>query len=88
MQKLGIVRYNAFENVSCELSFAIALLDDNNNGFVINSVYGNNSCNVYAKRVEDGTSKYTLSAEEIKAISLAKDNKKFWKCLDFFRVLC
>lgn len=77
MQKLGIVRYNAFENVSCELSFAIALLDDNNNGFVINSVYGNNSCNVYAKRVEDGTSKYTLSAEEIKAISLAKDNKKF-----------
>ena len=76
MQNVGLVRYNAFDNMSCELSFAIALLDDSDNGFVINSIYGNNSCNVYAKKIEYGISKYTLSEEEIMAIKIAKDDKK------------
>ena len=76
LQKLGIVRYNAFDDVGSELSFAIAILDNENNGFVINSIYGRSSSNVYAKTIENGTSKYTLSDEEIKAVNLAKEYKK------------
>jgi RNA recognition motif-containing protein len=73
LQKVGIVRYNAFEDVGSELSFALAILDNENNGFVINSIYSRNSSNVYAKPIESGTSKYTLSEEEIQAVSKAKE---------------
>ncbi len=76
VQNIGMVRYNAFDDVGSELSFAIALLDNENNGFVINSIYGRSSSNVYAKTIENGTSKYTLSDEEIKAVNLAKEYKK------------
>ena len=77
VQNVGMVRYNAFDDVGSELSFAIALLDNKDNGFVINSIYGRTSSNVYAKTIENGTSKYTLSDEEIKAINRAKEYKKF-----------
>lgn len=76
VQNIGMVRYNAFDDVGSELSFAIAILDNENNGFVINSIYGRSSSNVYAKTIENGTSKYTLSDEEIKAVNLAKEYKK------------
>lgn len=76
VQNIGMVRYNAFDDVGSELSFAIALLDNENNGFVINSIYGRSSSNIYAKTIENGTSKYTLSDEEIKAVNKAKEYKK------------
>lgn len=76
IQNVGMVRYNAFDDVGSELSFAVALLDNNDNGFVINSIYGRTSSNVYAKTIENGTSKYTLSDEEIKAVNRAKEYKK------------
>lgn len=76
IQNVGIVRYNAFDDVGSELSFAIALLDNENNGFVINSIYGRTSSNVYAKSIENGTSRYALSDEEIKAVNRAKEYKK------------
>lgn len=75
-QNVGIVRYNAFDDVGSELSFAIAMLDNEDNGFVINSIYGRTSSNVYAKTIENGTSKVTLSEEEIKAVNKAKEHKK------------
>ena len=73
IQNVGIIRYNAFKDVGSELSFAIALLDNNDNGFVVNSIYGRTSSSVYAKKIENGTSKYTLSEEEIRAINMAKE---------------
>lgn len=73
LQKLGIVRYNAFDDVGSELSFALALLDKKDNGFVINAIYSRSSSNVYIKPIDNGTSKYHLSDEEIKAISKAKE---------------
>ena len=76
IQNVGIVRYNAFDDVGSELSFAIAMLDNQDNGFVINSIYGRTSSNVYAKTIENGTSKVTLSDEEIKAVNKAKEHKK------------
>ena len=71
IQKIGIVRYNAFDDVGSELSFAVALLDKNDNGLVINGIYARNSSNIYSKPVIHGKSKYVLSDEEIKAIDEA-----------------
>ena len=71
-QKIGVVRFNAFADVGSDLSFAIALLDGNDNGFVINGIYARESSSTYAKPIENGKSKYTLSAEEMQAIDLAK----------------
>ena len=87
IQNVGIVRYNAFDDVGSELSFAIALLDNENNGFVINSIYGRTSSNVYAKSIENGTSRYALSDEEIKAVNRAKEYKKMWIYILTFLVL-
>ncbi|TYQ14762.1 UNVERIFIED_CONTAM: uncharacterized protein DUF4446 [Acetivibrio alkalicellulosi] len=75
MQKIGVVRYNAFENVGSELSFAVALLDNNNNGVVINGLYSRDSSSTYAKMIQGGKSKQALSAEEIQAIDYAIKSK-------------
>jgi hypothetical protein len=74
LQKVGIVRFNAFDNVGSDLSFAIALLDNNDSGVVISGIYARDSSSTYAKPVLSGKSKYTLSAEEIQAIDIAKKN--------------
>ncbi|QIB27877.1 DUF4446 family protein [Caloranaerobacter azorensis] len=73
VQRVGFVRYNAFNDVGSDLSFSIALLDDNLNGFVISSLFGRNECNTYAKPIFNGESKYALSDEEIQAIKMAKE---------------
>ena len=71
IQKIGIVRYNAFKDTGSDLSFTLALLDENNNGVVLNGIYSREMSNIYAKPVEKGESKYTLSDEEKEAISKA-----------------
>ena len=72
IQKVGVIRYNAFDNVGSDLSFSIALLDNNDDGLVISSLYSRDSSSTYAKPVLSGKSRYALSAEEIKAIDVAK----------------
>jgi len=72
VQKVGVIRYNAFDNVGSDLSFSIALLDNNDDGVVLSSLYSRDSSSTYAKPVSAGKSKYALSAEEIKAIDLAR----------------
>jgi hypothetical protein len=62
IQKVGIVRFNAFDNVGSDLSFSIALLDNNDSGVVISGIYARDSSSTYAKPVVSGKSKYTLSA--------------------------
>lgn len=71
-QKIGIIRYNAIENVGADLSFAIALLDSNDNGVVINGIYSRNGSYTYAKPIIAGESSYTLSDEEKQAIKKAQ----------------
>jgi len=71
LQKVGIVRYNAFQDTGSDLSFALALLDENNDGVVLNGIYSREMSNIYAKPVEKGKSKYTVSEEEAKAIQKA-----------------
>ena len=71
IQKAGMVRYNPFSNVGGDQSFSLALLDKNNTGFVITSLYAEGGNRVYGKSVENGKSAYSLSEEEKKAISKA-----------------
>ncbi|NLL04616.1 MAG: DUF4446 family protein [Clostridiaceae bacterium] len=77
VQKVGIVRYNAFDNVGSNLSFAIAILDGYDNGIVLNGIYSRETTTTYAKAIVNGQSKYVLSAEEIQAIDMAKKHKSF-----------
>lgn len=77
IQKVGIVRYNAFRDVGSDLSFAIALLDRNDTGVVLNGLYGSDSSNVYAKPIKGGISNYQLSEEEKYALEIAEQNKNF-----------
>lgn len=72
IQKVGMVRYSAFSNVGSDLSFALALLDANNNGVVLNGIYASDSSNIYAKPITNGISTYALSNEEKEAIEKAK----------------
>lgn len=72
VQKIGVVRYNAFDNVGSDLSFSIALMDNNDDGVVLSSLYSRESSSTYAKPLSGGKSKHALSAEEIKAIDLAR----------------
>lgn len=71
VQRVGIVRYRAFDDVGSDLSFSIALLDENNAGVVVTGIYGRNECTTFAKPIENGISKYDLSEEEKLAIKNA-----------------
>ncbi len=79
IQKIGIVRYSAFKDTGSDLSFAVALLDEKNNGVVFNGIYSREMSNIYAKPVENGNSKYTLSNEELEAIEKAIVSNNIYK---------
>lgn len=72
-QKLGLVKYDAFKEMGGKLSFAMALLDQNNSGFVINSVHSSEGCYSYTKRIKNGNSELVLSNEEKVAVERAMD---------------
>lgn len=71
MQKIGFIRYNAFKDTGSNLSFALAILDRNNTGIILNGIYSRETSNIYAKSVENGKSEYRLSEDEIKALNEA-----------------
>ena len=70
-QKVGIVKYDAFREMGGQLSFSIALLDQRDNGFVMNSVHSASSSYVYTKEIENGRSAIELSDEEKEALKIA-----------------
>ncbi len=70
--KLGIVKYDAFEQMAGKLSFVIALLNEDNSGFVFNSMHSREGCFNYAKEIIKGESYIPLSDEEKEAIEKAK----------------
>lgn len=72
IQKIGIVRFNAFDDVGSDLSFSVALLDCNDNGVVLSGLYARENSTTYAKPIVAGKSSYPLSVEEIKAIDIAR----------------
>jgi len=71
IQKVGVVRYKAFEDIGSDLSYSVAMLDNKNDGVVITSIFGRNMSTSYAKPISKGTSKYALSDEETFAMNKA-----------------
>lgn len=71
VRRVGLVRYDAFEDVGGRLSFSCALLDDRGDGVVMTSINGRQDTRVYAKPIVDGKSRYNLSTEEEEAIRQA-----------------
>ena len=69
--RVGVVRFNAFRETGSDLSYAVALLDANNDGVVFSSIFGREDSRSYVKPVEDGKSKYTLTQEEGQALKAA-----------------
>ena len=74
IQKVGLIRYNPFDEMGGNLCFALALLDGHDNGVVLNGIHSRTGSFTYAKPIEMGVSTYMLSEEEIKAVEMAKNN--------------
>ncbi|MCL2050640.1 MAG: DUF4446 family protein [Lachnospiraceae bacterium] len=75
-QKAGLVKYDAFNQMGGKLSFSLALLDEENNGFVLNSVHSVEGCYTYTKEIIAGTSVIHLGDEEKQALEMARGEKQ------------
>ncbi len=75
-QKFGIIKYDAFNQMGGKLSFCIALLDENNNGFIINSVHSTEGCYSYTKQIVCGQSDIDLGKEEKQALDMAMQSEE------------
>lgn len=73
LQKVGLVKYDAFDDVGGNLSHALAMLDRNNNGVIINVIHSKDRCFTYAKEVIKGKVYTVLSEEEQDALNKALD---------------
>ena len=71
-QKCGIVKYDAFKEMGGKLSFAYALLNDENSGYIINSIHSREGCYTYIKEIIKGESFIALSEEENEAFEIAR----------------
>lgn len=71
LQRVGMVRFNAFEDIGGEMSFALAILDENSTGFIISNIYGRQESHVYLRPVKQGKSVCFLLPEEEKALQEA-----------------
>lgn len=71
VQHVGVVRYDAFDDVGGALSFSVAFLDGAKNGAVITGMAGRYETRIYAKAVRSGRSPHVLSTEEMQAIAKA-----------------
>ena len=70
-QKLGIVKYDAFKQMGGMLSFSLALLNEDNDGFIINSVHSSDGCYSYTKEINKGECAIALGDEEKQALGMA-----------------
>ena len=71
LTRVGVVRFRAFEDMGSDLSYAVALLDAENNGVILSSIFGREDSRSYVKPIEAGTSTYTLTEEEEEALHKA-----------------
>ena len=70
-QKIGIVKYDAFNEMGGKLSFSLALLNETNDGFIINAMHSREGCYTYIKEIMDGNSIIVLAEEEKEALDMA-----------------
>lgn len=74
VQKVGMVRYNAFQELGSDQSFSLALLNSQDDGVVLTSIFGRDECRLFAKPVKKGQSRYRLTDEELLALDRAKQD--------------
>ena len=74
-QKFGLVKYDAFNEMGGKLSFSLALLNDKNDGFIINAMHSREGCYTYIKEIIAGKSIIVLTAEETEALDMALNYK-------------
>lgn len=75
-QKTALIKYDAFSQMGGQLSFCLALLDENDNGFIINSVHSTEGCYFYSKEIRKGESTLSLSREESEALAMAMSRQQ------------
>ena len=75
-QKVGLVKYDAFNEMGGKLSFSLALLNASNDGFVLNAVHSREGCYTYIKEIIDGNSIIVLAQEEQEALNMAMEAEK------------
>lgn len=75
-QKVGMVKYDAFHEMGGKLSFSLALLTEEDDGFIINAMHSREGCYTYIKEIVKGNSYIVLSEEEEEALSIAKKGKQ------------
>lgn len=72
-QKVGLVKYDAFHEMGGKLSFSLALLNETDDGFVMNAVHSREGCYTYIKEIVGGNSIIVLAEEEQEALDMAKE---------------
>lgn len=70
-QKMGLVKYDAFNEMGGKLSFALAMIDDENNGWILNAMHSREGCYTYVKEVIKGDTYVELADEEAEALDKA-----------------
>jgi len=71
LTRVGVVRFRAFDDMGSDLSYAVALLDAENNGVILSSIFGREDSRSYVKPIQAGQSSYTLTEEEQQALHQA-----------------
>ena len=74
-QKTGVVKYNAFDGMGGESSFALAMLNQENSGFLLNAMHSRTSCYIYIKEIREGNPEGVLSTEEKAALNIAMEQQ-------------
>jgi hypothetical protein len=74
-QKVGLVKYDAFNEMGGKLSFSLALLNRKNDGFIINAMHSREGCYTYIKEIINGNSIILLGEEEKEALEMALNSK-------------
>ncbi len=75
IQKVGLIRFNPFSELGGEHSFSLAMLDKNDDGFILTGLHTRERTRVYMKDIKKGKSRYQLSKEENRALTKAQKSK-------------
>ena len=74
LQRVGLIRFNPFEDAGGDQSFVVALLDAEGTGIVLSSLFSRTGSRMFAKEVVAGRSSHVLTDEEVEAINMAMDS--------------
>lgn len=73
-QKVGLIKYNGFAGMGGMASFVLTMLDESDNGFILNVIHSREGCYPYIKEVRDGKSEVALGQEEMHSLEMALRN--------------